>query len=110
MNSWFAGLFGVVEYEVGGEGDPSPFAVLLTVLLLSLSFPQRVQTTLSQVSVPLPFEYCGWYCFCGSPFPSVTYIAKMRKPEAGWWGLHKALASLCMNKIVWELVTILVIS
>lgn len=28
----------------------------------------------------------------------------MRKPEAGWWRLHKALPSLCMNKIVGELV------
>lgn len=42
--------------EMGGEGHPPPFAVLLTVLLLSLSFPQRVRTTLSQVSVSLPLN------------------------------------------------------
>lgn len=47
--------------EVGGEGDLSPFAVVLIVLLLSLSFPQRVQTTLFQVSVSPPFAYCGWF-------------------------------------------------
>lgn len=52
---------------MGGEGDPSPFAVLLTVLLLSLSFPQRVRTTLCQVSVSLPFEYCGWFVSVVSP-------------------------------------------
>lgn len=70
MRSFFPGFFGVWRIsEVGGEGDPSPFAVLLTVLLLSLSFPQRVRTALSQVSVSLPFEYCGWFVSVGSPSP-----------------------------------------
>lgn len=54
---------------MGGEGDPSPFAVLLMVLLLSLSFPQRVRTTLSQVSVSLPFEYCVWFVSVVPPSP-----------------------------------------
>lgn len=48
-------------FEVGWEWDHSPFAVLLTVLLLSLYFPQRVRTTLSQVSVSLPFAYCVYF-------------------------------------------------
>lgn len=46
---------------MGGEGDLSPFVVVLIVLLLSLSLPQRVRTTLFQVSVSLPFAYCGWF-------------------------------------------------
>lgn len=111
MRSFFPGFFGVVEDIWSGWGR-RPLSLCCAANCVASLFVLPTESTDSFVSSKcrLAFWILWLVCFCGFPFSSVIYIAKGRKPEAGWWRLHTALASLCVSMIVGELVTSSIIS